>query len=59
MAEASLPYVDESPKGSEDGRSVPLSDFPSNITSVEYEAVMAAPTKKPEREARSTKIGKR
>ena len=48
MAEASLLYDGESRDCSEDDRSVRISEFPSSITSVGNEAVMAAPTKKPE-----------
>ena len=48
MVEASLLYDGESQEGSEDERSVWISEFPSTITSAENEAVMAAPTKKPE-----------
>ena len=36
-----------------------ISEFPSSITSVENEAVMAAPTKKPERKSRSSKNSKK
>ena len=45
MAEALLPCDAESRVGSEDDRSVRLSEFPSSITSVENEAVMAPRTK--------------
>ena len=43
MAEASLLYDGESRDCSEDDRSVRISEFPSSITSVGNEAVMAAP----------------
>ena len=36
-----------------------ISEFPSSITSVENEAVMAAPTKKPERKSRFSKNSKK
>ena len=58
MAEASLLYDGESQEGSKDERSVWISEFPSTITSVENEAVNAAPTKKPERRSRSSKDSK-
>ena len=59
MAEASLLYGGESRDCSEDDRSVRISEFPSSITSVGNEAVMAAPTKKPERKSRSSKNSKK
>ena len=59
MAEASLLYDGESRDCSEDDRSVRISEFPSSITSVGNEAVMAAPTKKPERKSRSSKNSKK
>ena len=55
MSEASLLYDGESRDCSEDDRSGRISEFPSSITSVGNEAVMAAPTKKPERKSRSSK----
>ena len=55
MAEALLPYDAESRVGSEDDRSVRLSEFPSSITSVENEVVMAESTIKPRRKSRSSK----
>ena len=45
MAEALLLYDGDSRENSENDCSVPISEFPSNITSVENEAVIAAPTK--------------
>ena len=59
MAEASLLYDGESRDCSEDDRSVRISEFPSSITSVGKEAVMAAPMKKPERKSRSSKNSKK
>ena len=55
MAETLPLYDSESREGSEDDPSVRISEFPSNITS----AVMAAPTKKPECESRSSKDSKK
>ena len=59
MSEASLLYDGESWECSKDDLSVQISEFPSSITSVENEAVMAAPMNKPERRSKSSKNSKK